>query len=150
MSFFFPSCVGACEDMQIGADGCMCVSSSGPTNSMRGAAFLASLEAGNKPGVKGEAALVVDIGGTTVSIFLFLSSLHCIAGVTTDLYSFVWRVWLDRSRDVTVRPLPPDLLSIKKRADLCIRPSTDRAGFPVKQQPTTNSVASVLISPCRT
>lgn len=45
-------------------------SSSGPTNSMRGAAFLASLESGNKPGVKGEAALVVDIGGTTVRVHL--------------------------------------------------------------------------------
>lgn len=53
------------------------VSSSGPTNSMRGAAFLASLEAGNKPGVKGEAALVVDIGGTTVSSSLFILLSWC-------------------------------------------------------------------------
>lgn len=38
--------------------------SSGPTNSMRGAAFLASLASG---GARQETALVVDVGGTTVS-----------------------------------------------------------------------------------
>ncbi|KAM0746963.1 putative hydantoinase [Meredithblackwellia eburnea MCA 4105] len=43
--------------------------SSGPTNSMRGAAFLASLESG---GGKGEAALVVDIGGTTTEVGMLL------------------------------------------------------------------------------
>ena len=37
---------------------------SGPTNSMRGASFLAKLA---DPDLKGETALVVDIGGTTVS-----------------------------------------------------------------------------------
>ena len=39
--------------------------SSGPTNSMRGASFLAKLA---DPHAKRETALVVDIGGTTVSI----------------------------------------------------------------------------------
>ena len=38
--------------------------SSGPTNSMRGASFLSALVAGE--GAKGETALVMDIGGTTV------------------------------------------------------------------------------------
>lgn len=38
--------------------------SSGPTNSMRGAGFLAAL---HDPDAKRETALVVDIGGTTVS-----------------------------------------------------------------------------------
>ena len=38
--------------------------SSGPTNSMRGASFLARLE---NPKAKAETAMVVDIGGTTVS-----------------------------------------------------------------------------------
>jgi N-methylhydantoinase A/oxoprolinase/acetone carboxylase beta subunit len=38
--------------------------SSGPTNSMRGASFLAKL---SDPNAKRETALVVDIGGTTVS-----------------------------------------------------------------------------------
>ena len=38
--------------------------SSGPTNSMRGASFLARLE---NPQAKTDTALVVDIGGTTVS-----------------------------------------------------------------------------------
>lgn len=54
------------------------VSSSGPTNSMRGAAFLASLESGNKPGVKGEAALVVDIGITYSLCFYRESLLKCV------------------------------------------------------------------------
>jgi N-methylhydantoinase A/oxoprolinase/acetone carboxylase beta subunit len=39
--------------------------SSGPTNSMRGASFLAQLA---DPSSKKETALVVDVGGTTVSI----------------------------------------------------------------------------------
>lgn len=39
--------------------------SSGPTNSMRGANFLANLESQEK---NKETALVVDVGGTTVSI----------------------------------------------------------------------------------
>ncbi|KZO99530.1 hypothetical protein CALVIDRAFT_477301 [Calocera viscosa TUFC12733] len=43
--------------------------SSGPTNSMRGAAFLAQLEMGQ---AKGEGALVVDIGGTTSDIGMLL------------------------------------------------------------------------------
>ncbi|EJT98544.1 hypothetical protein DACRYDRAFT_57377 [Dacryopinax primogenitus] len=43
--------------------------SSGPTNSMRGAAWLAQLEMGQK---KGEGALVVDIGGTTTDIGMLL------------------------------------------------------------------------------
>jgi len=38
--------------------------SSGPTNSMRGASFLAKLEGG----LEKEMALVLDVGGTTVSI----------------------------------------------------------------------------------
>jgi len=38
--------------------------SSGPTNSMRGASFLAQVA---RPDAKKEAALVVDVGGTTVS-----------------------------------------------------------------------------------
>jgi N-methylhydantoinase A/oxoprolinase/acetone carboxylase beta subunit len=38
--------------------------SSGPTNSMRGANFLASLASG---GLRKETALVMDVGGTTVS-----------------------------------------------------------------------------------
>jgi N-methylhydantoinase A/oxoprolinase/acetone carboxylase beta subunit len=38
--------------------------SSGPTNSMRGANFLASLASG---GLRKEPALVMDVGGTTVS-----------------------------------------------------------------------------------
>lgn len=38
--------------------------SSGPTNSMRGASFLANLA---HPNMKKETALVMDIGGTTVS-----------------------------------------------------------------------------------
>ncbi|GBE85493.1 hypothetical protein SCP_0800100 [Sparassis crispa] len=45
--------------------------SSGPTNSMRGAAFLASLESGH---AKGESALVVDIGGTTTDVGMLLPS----------------------------------------------------------------------------
>ncbi|EJT98542.1 hydantoinase [Dacryopinax primogenitus] len=43
--------------------------SSGPTNSMRGAAWLAQLEMGQE---KGEGALVVDIGGTTSDIGMLL------------------------------------------------------------------------------
>jgi N-methylhydantoinase A/oxoprolinase/acetone carboxylase beta subunit len=43
--------------------------SSGPTNSMRGAAFLASLESGS---MSGEAALVVDIGGTSTEVGMLL------------------------------------------------------------------------------
>ncbi|KZO99531.1 hypothetical protein CALVIDRAFT_495066 [Calocera viscosa TUFC12733] len=43
--------------------------SSGPTNSMRGAAFLAQLEMGQE---KGEGALVVDIGGTTTDVGMLL------------------------------------------------------------------------------
>jgi len=39
--------------------------SSGPTNSMRGASFLACLAAGGK--ARKETALVLDVGGTTVS-----------------------------------------------------------------------------------
>lgn len=39
--------------------------SSGPTNSMRGASFLANLAAGGKE--RKETALVLDVGGTTVS-----------------------------------------------------------------------------------
>ncbi|KAH9918334.1 Hydantoinase/oxoprolinase-domain-containing protein, partial [Amylocystis lapponica] len=45
--------------------------SSGPTNSMRGAAFLASLESGSS---KGESALVIDIGGTTTEVGMLLPS----------------------------------------------------------------------------
>ncbi|KII93913.1 hypothetical protein PLICRDRAFT_102080 [Plicaturopsis crispa FD-325 SS-3] len=45
--------------------------SSGPTNSMRGAAFLASLEAG---GAHGVSALVADIGGTTTEVGMLLPS----------------------------------------------------------------------------
>lgn len=81
------------------------VSSSGPTNSMPGAAFLASLESGNKPGVKGEAALVVDIGITTVSYLLFM----LLSRELTEMCSFVrscGSYFLDRSRDVIVRPFP--------------------------------------------
>ncbi|KAH7886988.1 hydantoinase [Phlebopus sp. FC_14] len=44
--------------------------SSGPTNSMRGAAFLASLESD----VSKQSALVVDIGGTTTDIGMLLAS----------------------------------------------------------------------------
>ncbi|KAG1730811.1 hydantoinase [Suillus paluster] len=44
--------------------------SSGPTNSMRGAAFLASLESG----ISKQSALVVDIGGTTTDIGMLLPS----------------------------------------------------------------------------
>ncbi|KAF9225738.1 hydantoinase [Gyrodon lividus] len=44
--------------------------SSGPTNSMRGAAFLASLESD----VSKQSALVVDIGGTTADIGMLLPS----------------------------------------------------------------------------
>jgi N-methylhydantoinase A/oxoprolinase/acetone carboxylase beta subunit len=43
--------------------------SSGPTNSMRGAAFLV----GNKEG-KGEAMMVVDVGGTTTDVGLLLAN----------------------------------------------------------------------------
>ncbi|KAL7422066.1 hypothetical protein Q5752_003841 [Cryptotrichosporon argae] len=45
--------------------------SSGPTNSMRGASFLASLA---DPDAKRETALVVDIGGTTTEIGVLLPS----------------------------------------------------------------------------
>ncbi|KAG2041137.1 hydantoinase [Suillus americanus] len=44
--------------------------SSGPTNSMRGAAFLAALESG----ISKQSALVVDIGGTTTDIGMLLPS----------------------------------------------------------------------------
>ncbi|KAL4067052.1 hypothetical protein V8B97DRAFT_2025339 [Scleroderma yunnanense] len=44
--------------------------SSGPTNSMRGAAFLASLDSG----ISKQSALVVDIGGTTTDIGMLLPS----------------------------------------------------------------------------
>ncbi|KAI6148587.1 hydantoinase [Pisolithus tinctorius] len=44
--------------------------SSGPTNSMRGAAYLAALESG----VSRQSALVVDIGGTTTDIGMLLST----------------------------------------------------------------------------
>lgn len=44
--------------------------SSGPTNSMRGANFLAGLASGGKP--RKETALVVDVGGTTTEIGVLL------------------------------------------------------------------------------
>jgi N-methylhydantoinase A/oxoprolinase/acetone carboxylase beta subunit len=44
--------------------------SSGPTNSMRGAAFLV----GGEKGKKGEAMMVVDIGGTTTDVGLLLAN----------------------------------------------------------------------------
>jgi DUF917 family protein len=44
--------------------------SSGPTNSMRGAAFLAALQSG----ISKQSALVVDIGGTTTDIGMLLPS----------------------------------------------------------------------------
>lgn len=44
--------------------------SSGPTNSMRGANFLAGLASGGKP--RRETALVVDVGGTTTEIGVLL------------------------------------------------------------------------------
>lgn len=45
--------------------------SSGPTNSMRGAAFLANLASGGQ-GRKRETALVVDVGGTTTDVGVLL------------------------------------------------------------------------------
>lgn len=44
--------------------------SSGPTNSMRGAAFLV----GGEQGKKGEAMMVVDVGGTTTDVGLLLAN----------------------------------------------------------------------------
>ncbi|KAF2705401.1 hypothetical protein K504DRAFT_537457 [Pleomassaria siparia CBS 279.74] len=44
--------------------------SSGPTNSMRGAAFLV----GGEKGKKGEAMMVVDVGGTTTDVGLLLAN----------------------------------------------------------------------------
>jgi hypothetical protein len=47
---------------------------SGPTNSMTGAAFLASLDRGENPKQSGQQVLVVDIGGTTSDVCALLPS----------------------------------------------------------------------------
>lgn len=46
---------------------------SGPTNSMRGAAFLAGLDASNEL-TRGKSVIVVDIGGTTTDVGVLLPS----------------------------------------------------------------------------